>query len=114
MNGQGKSYADAMRAIAAAAAVGASAENNTLVNSPPIGVPSNQALIDHIDGAFSGWQGDTIYKLADGRVIQQSAPYFYYYYAFNPEVVVYRAEGSGYSIHVIGAGGQDVPIRFLQ
>ncbi|GEM_PF-447871 len=54
-----------------------------------------------IDSDFKGWDGQTIVKLANGQVWQQSEYYYHYHYAFRPNVVIYRS-GSGYKMKVDG------------
>jgi hypothetical protein len=61
------------------------------VNSGTIAVAVAAALISsaatgqsgvyegRIAGEFKGWTGDTIYKLADGRIIQQASYYYHYH-----------------------------------
>lgn len=48
----------------------------------------------HIDGTFKGWDGDTIFKLTNGQIWQQSAYAYTYYYAYRPKVTIYRSIGS--------------------
>ena len=72
-----------------------------------------QAYQGQIDGTFHGWDGDTIYRLRDGHVIQQSSYHYHYHYAYAPEVVIYQ--DGGYKIHVLGDDDdQDVQIVVLR
>ena len=52
-----------------------------------------------INGAFKGWEGDTIYELVNGQVWQQS--HYKYKYAYMPRVLVYNP-GGGYIMKVKG------------
>jgi hypothetical protein len=54
-----------------------------------------------IDGDFEGWEGETIIKLMNGQVWQQSEYYYHYHYSFMPKVLIYRS-GSGYKMKVDG------------
>ena len=72
-----------------------------------------QAYQGRIDGEFHGWDGDTIYKLLDGHIIQQSEYHYHYHYAFNPEVIIYQSYG-GYKIHVVDDDDEDIGIRVLR
>lgn len=54
-----------------------------------------------IDGEFSGWEGETIVKLANGQIWQQTEYHYTYHYAYGPSVIVYRS-GSGYKMKVDG------------
>jgi hypothetical protein len=54
-----------------------------------------------IDGTFEGWTGDSVYKLANGQVWQQSTYKYEYKYAYRPQVVIY-SPGGPYVMHVEG------------
>lgn len=54
-----------------------------------------------IDGDFEGWEGETIIKLTNGQIWQQSEYHYEYHYAFRPEVLIYRS-GGGYKMKVDG------------
>lgn len=58
------------------------------VCSPPIET--------QIDGEFNGWDGETVYRMADGSIWKQST--YHYHYAFDPEVIIFSS-GSG-SCHI--------------
>ncbi len=47
-----------------------------------------------IDGEFEGWEGETIFKMINGQIWQQSSYDYKYHYAYNPEVLIYEFEGS--------------------
>jgi outer membrane murein-binding lipoprotein Lpp len=66
----------------------------------PAGVTS-QAIESQIDGDFNGWDGETIIKLTNGQIWQQTEYYYYYSYSFMPHVIVYRASG-GYKMKIEG------------
>ena len=74
--------------------------------------PAN-AYEGQIDGDFNGWQGETIYKLMDGHIIQQSSYHYHYHYAYSPNIVIYK-EGSQYKIIVLGDDDQPVSINVLK
>lgn len=63
-----------------------------------------------IDGEFHGWDGETIYKLADGHVIQQAEYHYHYHYAYSPQVIIFNSP-SGLKIQV--EGDDDQPIRIV-
>ncbi len=42
-----------------------------------------------IDGTFHGWSGETIFKLTNGQIWQQSSYAYTYHYAYRPEVTIY-------------------------
>ena len=54
-----------------------------------------------IDGEFEGWEGETIVKLTNGQIWQQTEYHYRYHYAYMPKVLIYRS-GSGYKMKVDG------------
>jgi hypothetical protein len=63
---------------------------------------STPAVIESkIDGEFQGWDGETIFKLINGQIWQQSSYQYYYHYAYMPRVMIYRTDG-GYKMKVDG------------
>lgn len=69
-------------------------------NSIPVR-QANNVIESRIDGEFKGWEGETVYKLANGQLWQQSSYKYQYKYAFMPQVIVYEG-GSGYKMLVVG------------
>lgn len=64
--------------------------------------PTSPQLIEgQIEGDFEGWDGDTIVKLTNGQIWQQSEYHYHYHYAFMPKVLVFKS-GSGYKMRVEG------------
>ena len=49
-----------------------------------------------IDGEFQGWEGETIFKMMDGSIWQQSSYAYMYHYAYSPEVIIYNKSGTTY------------------
>jgi hypothetical protein len=54
---------------------------------------TNDVVESKIDGEFEGWEGETVVKLLNGQIWQQSDYYYHYHYAFMPDVLVYRSGG---------------------
>lgn len=50
-------------------------------------------LKTQIDGDFEGWEGETIFKMVDGSIWQQSSYEYIYHYAFMPNVIIYKNGG---------------------
>lgn len=63
--------------------------------------PTQGVIESKIDGDFEGWDGETIFKLLNGQIWQQSSYSYKYHYAFSPNVLIYRS-GSLYKMHVDG------------
>ena len=46
-----------------------------------------------IDGDFEGWDGETVVKLMNGQIWQQTQYHYEYHYAFMPDVIIYKSGG---------------------
>ena len=55
-----------------------------------------------IDGTFKGWTGDTIFKLRNGQIWQQSSYAYMYQYAYSPSVTIYQSSNGDYKMKVDG------------
>jgi hypothetical protein len=53
--------------------------------------PCESAIDTYIDGEFKGWEGETIYKLDNGEIWQQSTYHYHYHYAYHPEVIIFKS-----------------------
>jgi hypothetical protein len=62
---------------------------------------STSTIESNVDGDFEGWEGETIVKLINGQIWQQTEYYYHYHYAYGPEVLIYRS-GGGYKMKVEG------------
>ena len=84
--------------------------------SPLPSLPQSAATADvvesRIDGEFSGWDGDTIFKLQNGQLWQQSSYEYKYQYSYSPEVLIYES-GSVYKLRIDGVDGE-ITIRRLK
>lgn len=54
-----------------------------------------------IEDDFEGWEGETIFKLDNGEVWQQSSYSYHYHYAYRPKVIIYQ-DSYGYKMKVDG------------
>jgi hypothetical protein len=63
--------------------------------------PRGQYLETRIDGEFNGFEGETILKLANGQIWQQSEYWYHYHYAYSPQVIIFQTNGQ-YKIQVDG------------
>lgn len=57
---------------------------------------SSDVIESRIDGDFNGWEGETIYKLQNGQVWQQSSYHYAYHYSYSPKVTIYKSNGFFY------------------
>jgi hypothetical protein len=62
---------------------------------------SRDVVESQIDGDFDGWEGETIVKLMNGQIWQQSEYHYHYHYAFMPKVLIYKS-GGGFKMKVDG------------
>jgi len=69
-----------------------------------------QVIETRIDGEFEGWEGETIFKMMNGQIWQQSSYAYMYHYAYSPEVIIYKTS-SGY---VLKVDGVDETINVVQ
>jgi hypothetical protein len=60
-----------------------------------------EVIESQIDGEFSGWDGETIFKLTNGQIWQQAAYAYTYTYKYRPKVLVFRSS-DGYQMQVEG------------
>ena len=59
------------------------------------------AIETQIQDEFNGWEGETVVKLLNGQIWQQTEYHYEYKYAFMPKVLIYSA-GGGYKMKVDG------------
>jgi hypothetical protein len=71
------------------------------------------AIETQIDGDFNGWEGETIYKLQNGQIWQQSSYHYHYHYAYAPEVTIYSTS-SGCAMNVTDDDDEPIPVRRLK
>ena len=74
---------------------------------------TGNVIESRIDGEFHGWDGDTVYKLQNGQIWQQSSFHYHYHYAYNPSVLVYNS-GGGYKMKVEDDSDEPVSVRRLR
>ena len=60
-----------------------------------------------IDGEFNGWDGDTVFRLANGGIWQQDSYGYEYHHAYRPDVIIYQHKGR----HYMQVEGMDKVIR---
>jgi hypothetical protein len=80
-----------------------------IVNKP-VAVPS--VIETQVDGEFNGWEGETIVKLINGQIWQQTEYHYEYHYAYMPKVLVYPS-GGGFKMKVEGTS-QAIGVQRLQ
>jgi hypothetical protein len=68
---------------------------------PPASSRTPSVIETQIDGDFEGWEGETIVKLMNGQIWQQTEYHYTYHYAFIPKVLIYRS-GGGWKMKVDG------------
>jgi hypothetical protein len=73
-------------------------------NNAPAAAETPSVIESRIDGEFQGWEGETIFKLQNGQIWQQSTYAYKYSYKYSPKVVIYRS-AAGYRMQVEGVDG---------
>lgn len=61
----------------------------------------SSVIESYIDGTFEGWSGETVFKLTNNQIWQQSSYAYTYHYAYRPSVIIYSGSG-GCSMKVDG------------
>jgi hypothetical protein len=85
------------------------ASSNSTLTAPALTTPTLTTPIpvttgvveSSINGNFDGWTGDTIFKLQNGQIWQQSSFAYIYHWAFSPKVTIYKS-GATYKMKVDG------------
>lgn len=54
---------------------------------------SNNLIESRVDGSFNGFEGETIIKLRNGQIWQQTEYYYRYRYSYSPNVIIYKENG---------------------
>jgi hypothetical protein len=67
----------------------------------PAGATGTGVVETQVDGEFNGWEGETVVKLMNGQIWQQTEYHYEYHYAYMPKVLVYPS-GGGYRMKVEG------------
>lgn len=78
--------------------------------SQPRSAQSADIIESRIDGEFSGWEGETIFKLENGQIWQQVTYAYMYKYKYRPKVLIFGTRG-GYEMQVEGV---DKRIRVIR
>jgi hypothetical protein len=59
-------------------------------NEPVICKKLEEVIETQIDGGFKGWEGETIFKMRNGQIWQQSSSGYHYHHAYSPNVLIYK------------------------
>ena len=62
---------------------------------------TTNVIESQIDGDFEGWEGETIVKLINGQIWQQSEYHYEYHYSYMPNVTIFKSD-FGYKMLVDG------------
>lgn len=72
----------------------------------------SDSIESQIDGSFKGWDGETVFKLTNGQVWQQSSYSYTYHYSYRPTVLIYPTDG-GCKMKVDGVS-DSIPVKRLK
>lgn len=81
------------------------------IANKPVAVPTPTVVETQVDGEFNGWEGETIVKLMNGQIWQQTEYYYEYHYAYMPNVLMYPS-GGGFKMKIDGTS-RDVGVQRL-
>lgn len=70
----------------------------------------DRAIESQIDGEFSGWEGDTVFRLTNGQIWQQADYDYDYHYAYSPDVLIFLADGR----YMMQVEGMSEPIAVIR
>jgi len=73
----------------------------------------NQVIESRVDGDFSGWEGETIVKLTNGQIWQQTEFHYVYRFASMPHARVYPSD-EGYKMLIEGIDDVAVGVKRLK
>ena len=59
----------------------------------PVVSDCSPAIVTRIDGAFEGWDGETIFRLRNGQIWKQAEFAYTYSYSYSPEVIIFPVVG---------------------
>lgn len=85
--------------------------NQTRRQAPGLAPAIADVIESKIDDDFEGWDGETIFKLANGQVWQQASYAYTYHYAYRPDVLVIKTTG-GHKMTVDGVSGS-IAVKLL-
>lgn len=66
-----------------------------------------------VDGEFNGFDGDTVIRLLDGSLWEQTEFYWEWHWAYLPKATVFRSQGGGWKMQIEGIR-QAVRVRRLK
>jgi hypothetical protein len=98
---QRRALLEALRSAYSAGQVKAATERPPPRAAPAPMVPRGDVIESQVDGDFNGWEGETIVKLVNGQIWEQSEYHYEYHYAFMPDVLIYRSSG-GFKMKIEG------------
>ena len=99
--------------VATDAAVEAETEKREFGAEQLISDEDPDDLITRLVGPFTGWAGDTVFKLENGQIWQQIDSSYLYSRAESPRVTISRAAFGSYLLQVEGIG-RTVRVRRLE
>jgi len=73
--------------------------------SPGASLATPAVVESKIDGDFECWEGETIFKLMNGQIWQQTQYAYRYCYKFMPKVTIVRGQNGVYRMYVEGVDG---------
>lgn len=78
---------------------------------PPVVISASGVVETQIEGEFSGWTGETVWKMTNGQIWQQAEYAYHYHYAYRPQVLIYPTS-SGWRMKV--DGDEEIAVKRLR
>lgn len=79
-----------------------------------VSVPASETIISHLSGTFTGWSGDTEFKLENGQIWEQSDDSILSIAAIqNPQITITKGVFNAYYLSVNGVIGS-VRVRLVK
>ncbi len=79
--------------VSGAAVAGRTGTDVRLPSVATTSVPPTCDVESRIDGEFEGWEGDTVVKLTNGQIWEQSEYHYEYSYSYMPRVTIFQLRG---------------------
>lgn len=87
------SVGDDLGSVGGAPVGGRTGTDVRLPSVPTTGDPSTCHVESRVDGEFEGWEGDTVVRLTNGQIWEQSEYHYEYSYSYMPRVTIFRSRG---------------------
>ena len=71
------------------------------------------ALRTRMKGEFKGWEGETVFPLQNGQVLQQASYAYHYHYAYTPTVLLLDTDSPGIYTMIVDGVEESIYVHLL-